>query len=261
MVMLSNGAAARFYELVDTGITDFSNRISTSEVSLSPDDINLLIADTENAKRRLAGFLNNLHVAQEFKNVDEKAIDLQDHAEQIKQILVEGGNLNDLLQNLSFLDSNNHPSVDQKVFDKALTPILSSVLKEHYDDNTVLERVLGAFALTSKSQSLKIPEKVLLEILKKERLSTAQIRLITSLDLTQVYNCFNDLLQNTNDDEQNKANSAHFKNLYMIIKNHHKNEPKDVFLKGIIGLYKLEPHKLSSINPYLREFVEHEANC
>lgn len=259
--MLSNGASARFYELVDTSITDFSNRISTSEVSLRPNDINLLIADAENAQSRLAGFLDNLHVAQEFKNVDEKAIDLQDHAEQIIQILVEGGNLNDLLQNLSFLDSNYHPSVDQKVFDKALTPILSSVLKDHYDDNTVLERVLDAFALTSKSQSLKIPEKVLLEILKKERLSNDQKRLIASLDLNQVYDCFNHLLKNTNDDEQNKANSARFKNLYMIIKNHHENEHKDVFLKGITALYKLEPHKLSSINPCLTEFVEHEANC
>ncbi len=84
----------------------------------------ILIKDTQKAQSRLAGFLNNLHVAQEFKNVDEKAIDLQDHAEQIKQILVKGGNLNDLLQNLSFLDSNNHPSVDQKVFDKALTQFL-----------------------------------------------------------------------------------------------------------------------------------------
>ena len=261
MVMLSNGAAARFYELVDTGISDLTKRIGTSEVSLQPNDINLLIADTQKAKGRLDGFLKSLHVAQEFKNVDEKAINLQDHAEQIKQILVEGGNLNDLLQNLSFLDSNNHPSVDQKVFDKALTPILSSVLKEHYDDNTVLKRVLDAFAFTSKSQSLKIPEQVLLEILEKERLSSAQKRLIASLDSKQVYDCFKDLLQNTNDDEQNKANSARFKNLYMIIKNHHENKHKDVFLKVIIGLYKLEPHKLSSINPYLRKFVEHEANC
>lgn len=259
--MLSNGAAASFYELVDTGITDFSKLIGTSQDSLRPDDIDLLIADTQRAQSRLAGFLKNLHVAHEFKNVDEKAIKLQDHAEDISKILVDGGNLNDLLQNLSFLDSDNHPNVDQKVFDKALTPILSSLLEDHYDDNTVLERVLDAFAWTSKSQSLKIPEKVLLEILEKESLSNAQKRLIASLDLKQVYDCFNDLLKNTNDDEQNKANSVRFKNLYMIIKNRHPNKDKDRVLKGITARYKLEPHKLPSVNPYLRKFVEHEANC
>ena len=261
MVMLSNGAVAHLFKLVDTGISELTSRLSARENGLQPDDLNSLILDSQKAQNRISGFIQTLHVAQEFKNVDEKEIQIHDVSKQIKESLVEGGNLNDLLQKLSFLDSEQKPLVDQKVFDRGLTQILSSVLEKHYDDNSVLERVLDAFALTSKSQSLKIPENILLEILKKETLSAAQQRLIASLDLKQVYDCFNNLIKNTNSEQQNIANATAFKKIYLHIKKSHVNYEKDKFLKGFTGFYKVKPQKLRGINPYLREFVELEANC